>query len=109
MPFRLEMKRKSLNDEMRSADAAKAPIDYNYRNEAELIAAGFPPESLTGDWPANSVFLRHGKDVFHAYSAYARGLDSLNLPDAFLDLTPYGRQEEWENSPPGWPKQATFA
>ena len=90
-------------------DETKAPIEYNYRNRAELLAAGFDASSLKEDWPANSIFLRAGDDVFHTYSAYARGLDSLHGPNSFLDLTPFGRQEEWEDSPAGWPKQATFA
>ncbi len=90
-------------------DEARAPLEYNYRNKAELLAAGFDAESLREDWPANSIFLREGDDVFHTYSAYARGLDSLHGPDSFLDLTPYGRQEEWEDSPAGWPRQKTFA
>jgi predicted dithiol-disulfide oxidoreductase (DUF899 family) len=90
-------------------DEAKAPIEYNYRNKAELLAAGFEEDSLKEDWPANSIFLRDGRDVYHTYSAYARGLDSLHAPNSFLDLTPYGRQEKWEDSPEGWPRQATFA
>jgi len=90
-------------------DEAKMPLEYNYRNKAELIAAGLPEDSLKEDWPANSVFLRDGRDVYHTYSAYARGLDLLHGPNTFLDLTPFGRQEEWEDSPAGWPKQATFA
>jgi len=90
-------------------DESKAPIEYNYRNKPELLAAGFDAGSLKEDWPAISIFLRDGRDVYHTYSAYARGLDSLHGPNAFLDLTPYGRQEEWEDSPAGWPKQATFA
>ncbi|GAA1712760.1 hypothetical protein GCM10009765_72290 [Fodinicola feengrottensis] len=63
---------------------------------------------LLGDGPANSVFLRAGNDVFHTYSAYARGLDLLNLPALFLDLTPFGRQEDWEDSPAGWPQKPTY-
>jgi predicted dithiol-disulfide oxidoreductase (DUF899 family) len=85
-----------------SLDEARTPIEYNYRSKSEL---DFPDEALTGDWPANSVFLRNGTDVFHTYTAYARGLDSLFTPYAFADLTPYGRQETWEDSPAGWPKQ----
>ena len=90
-------------------DEAKAPLEYNYRNKAELLAAGFAADSLKEDWPANSVFLRDGGDVYHTYSAYARGLDLLHAPNSFLDLTPYGRQEEWEDSPADWPKQPAFA
>ena len=43
-----------------------------------------------------------------AYEAYARGMDLLFTPYNFLDLTPYGRQEDWEDSPPGWPQKPTY-
>lgn len=51
-----------------------------------------------------SVFLRDGDDVYHTYQTDGRGVDHLLLEYAYLDLTPYGRQEAWENSPPGWPQ-----
>lgn len=85
-------------------DEAKAPVEYNYRNKAELIASGIKEEDLKGDWTVNSVFLRDGDRVYHTYSAFARGLDHLAFPYQFLDMTPYGRQEEWEDSPAGWPR-----
>jgi predicted dithiol-disulfide oxidoreductase (DUF899 family) len=89
-------------------DEAIAPIEYNYRDKAELMAKGDTDESLTGDRTGASVFLRHGHDVYHTYSAYARGLDHLFPPVHFLEMTPYGRQEDWEDSPPGWPQHPTY-
>lgn len=89
-------------------DETRAPIEFNYRNKAELLAAGFKAEDLKEDWPVNSVFLRDGKDVYHTYSASARGLDQLAMTHNFLDLTPYGRQQDWEDSPPGWPQRPTY-
>ena len=68
--------------------------------------AGFDDDALRGDWPGASVFLRRGGDVFHTYSAVARGLDHSAPGYPFLDLTPYGRQENWEDSPAGWPQGA---
>jgi predicted dithiol-disulfide oxidoreductase (DUF899 family) len=53
-----------------------------------------------------SVFLRDGDDVYHTYQAGGRGVDQLVLSHGYLDLTPYGRQEAWEDSPSGWPKQS---
>ena len=88
-------------------DETRAPIEYNYRNREELLETGLAPESLTGDWPANSVFVTDGASVYHTYSAYTRGLDQLFLPFHFLELTPYGRQEDWEDSPEGWPQRPT--
>ena len=86
-------------------DAGRSPVLLNYREADELAAAGLPREEQTGDWPVNSVFLRDGETVYHTYSAFMRGLDPLFTPHNFLDLTPYGRQEAWEDSPAGWPRQ----
>ena len=40
------------------------------------------------------MFVRDGDDVFHTYSAYARGIDLLNSAYNYIDLTPRGRDEE---------------
>jgi predicted dithiol-disulfide oxidoreductase (DUF899 family) len=89
-------------------DESVAPIEYNYRDKAELLAVGMPAAMLHGDFPGNSVFLRDGDAVYHTYSAYARGLDAVDTPSNFLDLTVYGRQEDWEDSPEGWPQRPTY-
>src|ERR1039458_6844598 len=55
-----------------------------------------------------SVFLRDGEDVYRTYCTTARGVDRLLFVSNILDLTPYGRQEDWEDSPPGWPQHPTY-
>jgi predicted dithiol-disulfide oxidoreductase (DUF899 family) len=55
-----------------------------------------------------SVFFRLDDDLFHTYSAYQRGTESLTDAYALLDRTPYGRQEDFEDSPPGWPQKPTY-
>lgn len=55
-----------------------------------------------------SVFLRDGDEVYRTYFTEARGVDRLRADLNLLDLTPYGRQEEWEDSPPGWPQDPTM-
>jgi predicted dithiol-disulfide oxidoreductase (DUF899 family) len=52
-----------------------------------------------------SVFLRDGEDVYRTYNTTGRGVDRLMFRHSILDLCPYGRQEDWEDSPPGWPQQ----
>jgi predicted dithiol-disulfide oxidoreductase (DUF899 family) len=52
---------------------------------------------------ALSVFLRDGTDLYRTYSTTARGVDRLLFRHNILDLCPYGRQEDWEDSPAGWP------
>jgi predicted dithiol-disulfide oxidoreductase (DUF899 family) len=55
-----------------------------------------------------SVFLRDGSDVFRTYNTTSRGVDRLVFLHNILDLCPYGRQEDWEDSPPGWPQHPTY-
>jgi predicted dithiol-disulfide oxidoreductase (DUF899 family) len=55
-----------------------------------------------------SVFLRDGADVYRTYSTTARGVDRVVFVHNILDLCPYGRQQDWEDSPPGWPQQTTY-
>lgn len=56
-----------------------------------------------------SVLLRDGDEVFRTYFTGARGVDRLRMDFNLLDLTPYGRQEEWEDSPAGWPQDPTMS
>ena len=51
-------------------------------------------------------YLRRGDRVFETYSTKRRGAEALDYSYALLDLTVYGRQEPWEDSPPGWPQQS---
>jgi predicted dithiol-disulfide oxidoreductase (DUF899 family) len=55
-----------------------------------------------------NVFLRDGDDVYRTYSTTARGVDRLLFVNNVLDLCAYGRQEDWEDSPPGWPQGPTY-
>jgi predicted dithiol-disulfide oxidoreductase (DUF899 family) len=48
-------------------------------------------------------------EVFRTYYTTARGVDRLRLDFNLMDLTPYGRQEEWEDSPEGWPQYPTWS
>ena len=55
-----------------------------------------------------SVFLRDGDDIYRTYNTTSRGVDRLVFVNSIFDLTPYGRQEDWEDSPPGWPQYPTY-
>jgi predicted dithiol-disulfide oxidoreductase (DUF899 family) len=67
-----------------------------YSSGGSEFNVDFGATRADGEVPGISVFLRDGDRVFHTYSTYARGLDSLGFTTTFLDLTPLGRQEEWE-------------
>jgi predicted dithiol-disulfide oxidoreductase (DUF899 family) len=55
-----------------------------------------------------SVFIRDGDDVVRTYFTSGRGVDALGSTWTFLDLTPLGRQEEWEDSPEGRPQTEPY-
>ncbi|HEV8146377.1 MAG TPA: DUF899 domain-containing protein [Bryobacteraceae bacterium] len=89
-------------------DPKVAPAEYNYRNKEEMSAAKGKPVLMEGEEHGLSVFFRIDDDVFHTYSAFARGTESLTDAYRLLDMTPYGRQQDFEDSPPDWPQKPTY-
>jgi predicted dithiol-disulfide oxidoreductase (DUF899 family) len=87
-------------------DPTIAPVEYNYRNKE--MEGSQSSDFMQGEAHGLSVFFRIGNDVFHTYSTYARGVESLTDAYNLLDTTPYGRQEDFEDSPPGWPQRPTY-
>src|SRR5437667_11158698 len=55
-----------------------------------------------------SVSLRDGDSVFRTYFTTARGVEALGSVWSFLDMTPLGRQEDWEDSPAGYPQTKPY-
>jgi predicted dithiol-disulfide oxidoreductase (DUF899 family) len=51
-----------------------------------------------------SAFLRDGGDVYRTYFTKSRGVEAIGTIWSFLDRTPFGRQETWEDSPAGFPQ-----
>ena len=66
---------------------------------------GAPP----GGGFAVNVFLRDGDDVYRTWHTDGRGTEQLSYTFPLVDLLPYGRQEEWQDSPPGWPQSPTYS
>ena len=77
-------------------DKAVAPVEYNYKDEEELVEQSPSWAGWSGEQPGTSAFLREGDRVFHTYSVYERGIDPLMGTYTWLDLTARGRQEDWE-------------
>jgi predicted dithiol-disulfide oxidoreductase (DUF899 family) len=66
-------------------EALKGQVEYNYAKQ----------ETDTTEWPGVSVFYKDSKgNIYHTYSAYARGIDILNTAYNYLDLVPKGRDED---------------
>jgi predicted dithiol-disulfide oxidoreductase (DUF899 family) len=50
-------------------------------------------------------YVRDGDRVFETYWTNYRGVEVMDYSYALIDLTVYGRQEPWEDSPASWPQQ----
>ena len=55
-----------------------------------------------------NVFLRVDDTVYRTYNTQGRGTEQLSHTFPLIDLLPYGRQEEWQDSPDGWPQSPTY-
>jgi predicted dithiol-disulfide oxidoreductase (DUF899 family) len=68
----------------------------------------FNDDMGAGDGFALNVFLRDGDTVYRTYLTTGRGVERLGSGWTFLDLTPFGRQEIWEDSPEGRPQTRPY-
>jgi predicted dithiol-disulfide oxidoreductase (DUF899 family) len=73
-----------------------------------VIGEDFQKALGTSEYFALNVFLRDGDRVFLTYTTTGRGVEALGSVWTFLDLTPLGRQEEWEDTPPGRPQSPPY-
>ncbi|MFC7405104.1 DUF899 family protein [Georgenia alba] len=64
---------------------------------------------LGGTWGGYAFYLRRGEHVYLTYETTGRGTERFGAFSNLLDSTVYGRQEEWEDSPEGWPQRPTFS
>jgi predicted dithiol-disulfide oxidoreductase (DUF899 family) len=57
---------------------------------------------------ALNVFLRDGDTVYRTWHTSGRGVEQLTYTFPLVDVLPYGRREEWQDSPEGWPQSPTY-
>jgi predicted dithiol-disulfide oxidoreductase (DUF899 family) len=78
---------------------------YSAQDSLEVLLA--PPPKRPGRMHL-VCYLRDGGRVFETYWTTLRGVETMDNSYALMDLTVYGRQESWEDSPPGWPQQCSY-
>jgi predicted dithiol-disulfide oxidoreductase (DUF899 family) len=60
------------------------------------------------EWHGHNVFIRDGDRVFRTYFINVRGDEAVGTVWNYLDITPLGRQETWEDSPEGYPQSPPY-
>lgn len=89
-------------------DEKVLPPEANFRNKAETEVKKGRAVKMEGEQHGLSVLFQLSDDIFHTNSVYARGCESLSNAYRLLDQTPYGRQQDFEDSPSGWPQEPTY-
>jgi len=74
---------------------------YSTANSPFGTDVGAPP----GGAYAVNVFLRDGDTVYRTWHTDGRGTEQLSYSFGLIDLLPYGRREDWQDSPDGWPRE----
>jgi predicted dithiol-disulfide oxidoreductase (DUF899 family) len=67
----------------------------------------FDTDFGVGEWHGTNVFFRDGDEVFRTYFVNGRGDEALGSTFSYLDIAPLGRQEDFEDSPAGYPQEPT--
>jgi predicted dithiol-disulfide oxidoreductase (DUF899 family) len=62
----------------------------------------------TTEWFRLDVYLRDGDKVYLTHTTRGRGVEKMGTIWSFLDLTPFGRQEEWEDTPGDRPQTPPY-
>jgi predicted dithiol-disulfide oxidoreductase (DUF899 family) len=72
------------------------------------ITDSFDADFGVDEWHGTNAFLRDGQDVFRTYFVDNRGDEAMGSTWSYLDITALGRQEEWEDSPDGYPQTPPY-
>lgn len=59
-------------------------------------------------WHGHNAFIREGDRIFRTYFIDSRGDEAMGTTWSYLDITALGRQEEWEDSPEGYPQTPPY-
>jgi predicted dithiol-disulfide oxidoreductase (DUF899 family) len=73
------------------------------------ITDDFDADFDVDEWHGHNAFIRDGDRVFRTYLINERGDEAMGTTWSFLDMTALGRQEEWEDSPEGYPQTPPYS
>ena len=108
----------NLNSHLNARDttlafASRAPQDHLNALKERHGWEHIPWYTITDDWDkdfgvdewhGHNMFIREGDRIYRTYFIGGRGSEGFGTVWSHLDMTALGRQEEWEDSPKGWPQ-----
>ena len=90
------------------ADIARLKTRMGWTMPWYTITDDFDRDFAVDEWHGTNVFIRDGERVFRTYFINNRGDEAMGSTWSYLDITPLGRQETWEDSPEGYPKTPPY-
>ncbi len=90
-------------------DIARVKDRMGWRMPWYTITDDFDRHFGVDEWHGTNAFLRDGERVFRTYFINNRGDEALGTTWSYLDMTALGRQEDWEDSPEGYPQGPAYA
>jgi predicted dithiol-disulfide oxidoreductase (DUF899 family) len=72
------------------------------------ITDDFDADFDVDQWHGHNAFVRDGDRIFRTYFIDGRGDEAIGTTWSYLDMTAFGRQEEWEDSPEGTPQTPPY-
>jgi predicted dithiol-disulfide oxidoreductase (DUF899 family) len=97
--------------------ASRGTQEQLARIKARMGWEGIPWVTITDDfdkdhdvdeWHGTNAFIRDDDQVYRTYFVNARGDEAMGSTWSYLDITALGRQEEWEDSPDGYPQTPPY-
>jgi predicted dithiol-disulfide oxidoreductase (DUF899 family) len=89
-------------------DIARLKARMGWEMPWYTITDSFDADFGVDEWHGHNVFIRDGAQVFRTYFIKSRGDEAMGSTWSYLDATPLGRQEAWEDSPEGYPQTPPY-
>jgi predicted dithiol-disulfide oxidoreductase (DUF899 family) len=90
------------------ADIARLKARMGWAMPWYTITDSFDKDFSVDEWHGHNVFFRDGERVFRTYFINNRADEAMGTVWSYLDITPLGRQEVWEDSPEGYPQTPPY-
>ena len=90
------------------ADIERLKARMGWKMPWYTIRDSFDTDFGVDEWHGTNVFFREGERVFRTYFINNRGDEAMGGTWSYFDVTPLGRQEEWEDSPEGYPQTPPY-
>jgi len=89
-------------------DIARVKARMGWTMPWYTMTDGFDADFGVDEWHGTNAFIRDGGQVFRTYFINNRGDEPMGGTWSYLDITALGRQEEWEDSPGGYPQSPPY-